>query len=66
MSDALGVHISEESRSDYSTSALWVATLATFFSKAVVSLTFLVPILMLSLDRTVIASIIWACHWSAC
>ncbi len=59
MSDALGVHISEESRSDYSKSSLWAATLVTFFSKAVVSLTFLAPILTLALDMAVKVSVVW-------
>lgn len=59
MSDALGVHISEESRSDYSAAALWGATIATFFSKAIVSLSFLVPVLSLSLAAAVKVSVVW-------
>lgn len=59
MSDALGVHISEESKNRYSRVALWEATLATFFAKAVVSLTFLVPILWLPLTSAVWVSVIW-------
>ncbi len=59
MSDALGVHISEESRTDYSKAALWAATFSTFISKLLVSMTFLVPVLMLELDTAVVVSALW-------
>lgn len=59
LSDALGVHISEESRPDYSKTALWMATGVTFISKLIVSLSFMVPILLLPLDQAVIVSVVW-------
>ena len=58
-SDALGVHVAEESKNDASTRAVWEATLATLLSKAVFSLTFLVPLLIFDLSTAVIVAIVW-------
>lgn len=59
MSDALGIHISEESEKHHTHKEIWEATLATFFSKLIFSLTFLIPILVFSLSIAIIISIIW-------
>lgn len=58
-SDALGEHISEESRADASSENVKHITLATFFSKMVVGLSFLFPFLVLDIYRAVIVSIIY-------
>lgn len=58
-SDALGVHVAEESKDDTSVRAVWEATLATLLSKAVFSLTFLVPLLIFDLSTAVIVAIVW-------
>lgn len=58
-SDALGIHISEESTNLTSYKEVWEATFATFFSKFIFALTFVVPVLTLSLEIAVITSIIW-------
>jgi len=58
-SDALGMHFSEESNLKRTTRQIWLATIATFFSKLFFALTFMVPVLTLSLDYAVIASVIW-------
>jgi len=58
-SDALGVHVAEESKNDTSTRAVWEATLATLVSKAVFSLSFLVPLLIFDLSTAVIVAIAW-------
>jgi VIT1/CCC1 family predicted Fe2+/Mn2+ transporter len=58
-SDALGIHISEESENMHSTKEIWGSTVATFFSKFVFSATFIIPVLLLSLTTAIIASIIW-------
>lgn len=60
LSDAFGVHMSEESSSKTATSInVWQATIATFLSKLIFALTFLAPFLFLELKSAVIASIIW-------
>ncbi len=58
-SDALGIHIAEESENKHTHLEIWEATLATFFCKFTFSLTFLVPILFLRLDLAVAVSVFW-------
>ncbi len=58
-SDALGVHIAEESRTETDARAVWEATASTLLTKAVIALTFLVPVLLLELDTAILASVLW-------
>jgi len=59
MSDALGIHISEESKNSGPALPIWEATLATFLAKFVIALTFVVPVLLRPLDQAVVLSVIW-------
>jgi len=59
LSDALGIHISEESEIKHSTREIWESTISTFLSKFVFALTFIVPFLLFSLSAAIIASLIW-------
>lgn len=59
LSDALGIHISEESENNNSPVHVWEATLATFFVKFFYALTYVLPVLLLPLDWAVVAAIIW-------
>lgn len=58
LSDSLGMHISEES---YNTSHKKVleSTYSTFVTKFITALTFIIPILFLSLGKAVVVSILW-------
>ena len=58
-SDALGIHISEESENVHTSKEIWMATFSTFFFKFAFALTFLVPLLILPITQAVIVSIIW-------
>lgn len=58
-SDALGMHISEESENKHNTREIWESTISTFIAKFVFALTFIVPVLLLPLSQAVIVSIIW-------
>lgn len=58
-SDALGIHIAEESAAGRSTLAVWEATLATLFSKTLIALTFVAPLLLLELGTAILAAIGW-------
>lgn len=58
-SDALGIHISEESKSDGTALEVWESTAATFFAKFVVALTFVIPILWLDLGAAIVVSALW-------
>ena len=50
-SDALGIHISEESENAHSTREVWESTVFTFASKFLVAMTFIVPVLLFDLRR---------------
>jgi len=59
-SDALGIHISEESENKHSIREIWESTFSTFIAKFVFAMTFLAPILVFkNLSFAIIASIIW-------
>jgi VIT1/CCC1 family predicted Fe2+/Mn2+ transporter len=58
-SDALGIHVSQESTNNNSSKEVWTATFATFIFKFIFALTFIVPVLIFSLHTAVIVSIIW-------
>ncbi len=45
-SDALGIHISEESENKHDTKEIWESTIFTFLSKFVFALTFIAPFLL--------------------
>ena len=58
-SDALGIHISQESQNRHSRRSIWEATMATFLSKFVFALSFLTPILFFELSQAILISVIW-------
>lgn len=58
-SDALGIHISEESENKHTTKEIWESTAATFLSKFVFAITFLVPVLWLELPTAIVVSVAW-------
>ncbi len=57
LSDALGIHISEESENVHSNKEIWQATIATFLTKLFFACTFIVPILLLPIETALIASV---------
>jgi VIT1/CCC1 family predicted Fe2+/Mn2+ transporter len=59
LSDALGIHISEESENVHSPSEIWVATVSTLVAKLLVAASFLIPVLTLELALAVTVSIVW-------
>ena len=58
-SDALGIHISEESENKHDAKEIWEATIFTFISKFFFSLTFIIPLLLFQLSTAVIVSIVY-------
>jgi VIT1/CCC1 family predicted Fe2+/Mn2+ transporter len=58
-SDAMGIHMAEETEGVHSPREIWISTLATFGSKFVMALTFAVPVILLPLDVAVIVAIVW-------
>ena len=57
-SDALGIHVSQESENKDS-KAVWEATITTFLTKLIFALTFLVPILIFDIDIAIMMSVVW-------
>lgn len=58
-SDALGIHLSEESEAKHTEKEIWESTISTFFFKFLFALTFIIPILLLSLSQAIIVSVVW-------
>ena len=58
-SDALGIHVSEESENTHTIKEIWTSTIATFLAKFLFALTFAVPVLLLSLSTAIIVSLLW-------
>ena len=59
MSDALGMHIAEESKNHGVVSEIWESTVATFVAKFLIALTFVVPVLLLPLEAAITVSVGW-------
>lgn len=59
-SDAIGIHVSEESECTHTTKEIWQSTIATFISKFVFALSFIIPVLYFKeLSTAVLVSVIW-------
>ncbi|MBW3016789.1 hypothetical protein KY316_00310 [Candidatus Woesearchaeota archaeon] len=58
LSDSLGMHISEESIKK-TKQQIWKSTFATLFTKFIIAMTFVVPVLMFQLSSAIVVSIIW-------
>jgi len=58
-SDALGIHISEESENVHTKREIWISTGATFLSKFLFALSFVIPVVLFKLFTAILISIIW-------
>lgn len=59
LSDALGIHVSEEAENENTNKEIWESTMAAFISKLIFALTFIIPVLLFELDTAILISIIW-------
>lgn len=59
LSDAMGVHMSEESGKNISNRSVWQATGMTFLTKLLMSASFIIPFLIFQVEIAVWASIIY-------
>ncbi len=59
LSDALGIHVSEEAEDRHTTREIWESTIATFMSKFIFALTFIIPLLFFTLPTAILVNIIW-------
>jgi len=58
-SDALSIHVSEESQQGTKEDFIWQATITTFFGKIIIALSFVVPFFFFNLTQSIIVNIIW-------
>lgn len=58
-SDALGIHVSEESENIHTSKEIWVSTATTFFAKFLFAMTFAVPIILFSLSMAIVVNLVW-------
>ena len=59
MSDALGIHLAEEADPNTDHGHVWAATIMTFVTKFVFSISFAIPLLLLPLTTAVAVSVVW-------
>ncbi|MFA6393698.1 MAG: VIT1/CCC1 transporter family protein [Patescibacteria group bacterium] len=58
-SDALGIHISEESQKEHTEKEIWQSTIATLLSKAIFASSFIFPFVLFSLGTAALVSFIY-------
>jgi len=58
-SDALGIHMAEESSHRNGHKAIWEATIATFLTKLIVASSFILPVLLLELSLAIKINLAW-------
>ncbi|MCK4485315.1 MAG: hypothetical protein KAU38_00955 [Desulfobacterales bacterium] len=58
-SDAVGIHISEESENRHTEKEIWEATLSTLLFKFLFALSFVLPVLVFELPVAIGVSVIW-------
>jgi VIT1/CCC1 family predicted Fe2+/Mn2+ transporter len=58
-SDAVGIHISEESDNGHTEREIWESTLSTLASKFIIALSFVVPVLAFGLSLAIAVSVVW-------
>jgi VIT1/CCC1 family predicted Fe2+/Mn2+ transporter len=59
LSDAVGIHLSEETRESGSRRGIWLATAATFLAKFFMAMSFLLPILLFEPGTAIVVSLVW-------
>ena len=59
LSDAFGIHVSEEAENKHTQKEIWESTLSTFFSKFIIASSFIIPVLIIELKIAVYVSVIY-------
>lgn len=57
-SDALGMHVCEESENAHTTKEVWESTIITFVSKFFFASIFIIPVLLLNLTTAIVVSVV--------
>jgi len=59
LSDAIGIHISEEAENKHTAHELWQSAFFTFISKFCVALSFIIPLQLFELYTAILVSVVW-------
>lgn len=59
LSDGLGMHLSEESQASSTQKGIWQTTFSTIFTKFIIALSFIIPIIAFELSTAILISIFW-------
>lgn len=59
MSDALGIHLAEEAKTENNQRHVWEATTATLLTKFIFAISFVVPMLLFELNIAVLVNLVW-------
>ena len=59
MSDALGIHLAQESDANASSRQVWAATFSTFLAKFLTALSFTLPFVLAAPNVAILISIVW-------
>lgn len=59
LSDAMGIHLSEESKNTGSAIHVWESTIATFLAKLFIALSFVIPVVVAPLSTAIVLSVLW-------
>lgn len=59
LSDAMGIHVSEESEMEHTGKEVWESSFFTFLSKLSIALSFIIPVEFLDLSTAIQASVLW-------
>lgn len=59
LSDAFGIHVSEESENKHTSKEIWESTLSTFFCKFIIASSFIIPAILFELKIAIYISVIW-------
>ena len=62
LSDAMGIHMTEESKYKHTTKEVWESTFSTIFFKFIFSSIFIIPILLLELSKAIVISIMFGLY----
>jgi len=62
LSDAMGIHMAEESENKHTTKEVWESTFSTIFFKFIFSSIFILPVLLLKLSKAIVISIMFGLY----
>jgi VIT1/CCC1 family predicted Fe2+/Mn2+ transporter len=62
LSDAMGIHMAEESENKHTTEEVWESTFSTIFFKFIFSSIFILPVMLIELSKAIVISIMFGLY----